>query len=79
MLARIFVYGAIAAALPALRRKRPHADAFRLPAGNLFAVLSLAFMGVIASRIQRSAGVVLAVTLLIGCLTWLWARRRGFR
>jgi amino acid transporter len=81
VLARIFVYGAIAAALPALRRKQPHADAFRLPAGNLFAALSLAFMGVIASRIQRSAGVVLAVTLLIGFLTWLWSqrRRRGIR
>jgi APA family basic amino acid/polyamine antiporter len=76
VLARIFVYGAIAAALPALRRKQPHADAFRLPAGNLFAALALVFMGVIASRIQRSAGVVLAVTLLIGFVTWLWARRR---
>lgn len=81
VLARIFVYGAIAAALPALRRKQPRADAFRLPAGNLFAALSLVFMGVIASRMQRSAGVVLAVTLLIGFLTWLWSqrRRRGFR
>jgi amino acid transporter len=81
VLARVFVYGAIAAALPALRRKRPHADAFRLPAGNLFAALALVFMGVIATRIQRSAGVVLAVTLLIGLLTWLWAQRqrRGTR
>ncbi|MGA2001353.1 MAG: APC family permease [Terriglobales bacterium] len=81
VLARIFVYGAIAAALPALRRKQPLADAFRLPAGNLFAALSLVFMGVIASRIERSAGVVLAVTLLIGFLTWAWSqrRRRGTR
>jgi amino acid transporter len=81
VLARIFVYGAIAAALPTLRRKQPLADAFRLPAGNLFAALSLVFMGVIASRIQRSAGVVLAVTLLIGFLTWAWSqrRRRGIR
>jgi len=76
VLARIFVYGAVAAALPTLRRKQPHADAFRLPAGNLFAALALVFMGVIASRIQRSAGVVLAVTLLIGFLTWVWSKRR---
>ncbi|MFI5088165.1 MAG: APC family permease [Terriglobales bacterium] len=81
VLARIFVYGAIAAALPTLRRKQPLADAFRLPAGNLFAALSLVFMGVIASRIERSAGVVLAVTLLIGFLTWAWSQRqrRGTR
>jgi amino acid transporter len=76
VLARIFVYGAVAAALPALRRKQPHADAFRLPAGNVFAALALAFMGVLATSIQRSAGVVLAVTLLIGCLTWVWSQRR---
>jgi amino acid transporter len=75
VLARILVYGSIAAALPALRKKRPGADAFRLPGGNVFAALALLFMGVIATRIQRSAGVVLAVTLLIGLLTWLWARR----
>lgn len=76
VLARIFVYGAVAAALPALRRKQPHADAFRLPAGNVFAALSLVFMGVLATRMQRSAALVLAVTLLIGCLTWVWSRNR---
>ena len=76
VLARIFVYGAVAAALPALRRKQPHADAFRLPAGNVFAALSLVFMVVLATRMHRSAGLVLAVTLLIGCLTWVWSRKR---
>jgi APA family basic amino acid/polyamine antiporter len=81
VLARIFVYGAVAAALPALRRKRPHADAFRLPGGYVFAALALAFMGVLATRIQRGAGVVLAVTLLLGVVTWVWSerRRRGIR
>ena len=76
VLARIFVYGAVAAALPALRRKQPHADAFRLPAGHVFAALSLVFMVVLATRMQRSAALVLAVTLLIGCLTWVWSRNR---
>jgi amino acid transporter len=76
VLARLFVYGSVAAALPVLRRKQPQADAFRLPAGNLFAALSLIFMVVLAARIQRSAGVVLAVTFAIGLVTWLWARGR---
>jgi amino acid transporter len=76
VLARLFVYGSVAAALPVLRRKQPQADAFRLPAGNLFAALSLIFMVVLATRIQRSAGVVLAVTFAIGLVTWLWARGR---
>ena len=58
VLARIFVYGAVAAALPALRRKQPHADAFRLPAGHVFAALSLVFMVVLATQdaAQRRSG-----------------------
>lgn len=76
VLARIFVYGAVAAALPALRRKQPDADAFRLPYGNVFAVLAIAFMLLLAMRMPGSAAAVLAVTLLIGLVTWLWARRQ---
>lgn len=75
-LSKILVYGGVAAALPALRRKQPQADAFRLPAGNFFAVLALLFMAVLATRIQRSAGAVLAITLLVGFATWMWARRK---
>jgi basic amino acid/polyamine antiporter, APA family len=75
-LSRIFVYGAVAAALPALRRKRPHIDAFRLPVGNVFAVLALAFVTVMATGIQRGAGLVLVVTLVVGLVNWIWAKRR---
>ncbi|MGZ4831651.1 MAG: APC family permease [Terriglobales bacterium] len=77
VLARIFVYGSAALALPALRRKQPRADAFRLPAGNLFAALSVTFMAVLATRIQRTAGVIFALTFLVGFINWLGARKRA--
>jgi amino acid transporter len=77
VLTRVFVYGAVALALPALRRKQPHVNAFRLPHSNLFVVLAIAFMAVLATQMKSSAAVVLAVTLLIGFATWLWARRRS--
>ena len=41
--ARLFVYGSVAAAMPVLRKKQPHADCFRLPGGIAFAVFALLF------------------------------------
>ena len=76
-LSRLLICSSTAAALPILRRKQPLADAFRLPAGNAFVVLALAFTAVLLTRIQRGAGVVLAVVLVLGTLNWLWARGRA--
>jgi len=44
--------GLVCAALPALRRKCPDAAAYRLPAGNFFAVLGIIFMVVLVSRMR---------------------------
>jgi len=78
---RIFIYASIAAALPVLRRKQPHADAFRLPGGMFFVVLGLVFTGVLATAIHLGGLVVLAVTFALAILNWLWAIRhsRTFR
>jgi amino acid transporter len=51
-LSRLFVYASIVAALPVLRRKRPHADAFRLPGGTFFVVLALLFTGVLVTKLS---------------------------
>jgi APA family basic amino acid/polyamine antiporter len=78
---RIFIYASIAAALPVLRRKQPHADAFRLRGGIFFVVLGLVFTGVLATAIHLGGLVVLAVTFALAILNWLWAVRhpRTFR
>ena len=73
---RLFIYGFTCAALPALRRKRPNAHAFRLPAGNLFAFAGIIFMFALLSRINRSEAIVILVTMAIALVNWLWARNR---
>ena len=72
---RLFIYASIAAALPVLRRKQPHADAFRLPGGMFFVVLGLVFTGVLVTAIHLGGLVVLAVTFTLALLNWLWAAR----
>ena len=76
---RLFIYGSTCAALPVLRRKHPNARAFRLPAGNLFAILGVAIALVLLSRITREEGIVILATVMIAFANWLWAssKREG--
>jgi len=74
--ARLFTYGATALALPVMRRKRPEADAFRLPAGLLFTVLALGFTGVLVTRMKEGEVIVVGITFVLAFLNWVWARKR---
>jgi amino acid transporter len=73
---RLFAYGVVCAALPALRRKCPDAAAYRLPAGNFFAVLGIIFMLVLVSRMRLGEWTVILATMIIAFVNWLWARNR---
>jgi len=73
---RLFVYGFTCAALPVLRRKHPHAQAYRLPAGNFLAALGILFMILLASRTNRGEGIAIVLTMAIAFANWLWARNR---
>jgi amino acid transporter len=75
--ARMFMYGSIAAALPVLRKKQPQAANFRLPGGLFFAVLALLFSAVLITRMHWGELVVVSVTFALGTLNWYWTRRRG--
>jgi len=75
--ARLFVYGSAAAALPLLRKKRPHANAFRLPGGISFSALALLFAVVLATRMHRGEFIVIVITAALAFANWLWARRRA--
>jgi APA family basic amino acid/polyamine antiporter len=75
-ISRLFMYGAIVAALPVLRRKYPNGSKFRLPAGVSFAVVGLAFMGVLLTQMHRAEVIVLSITFTLALLNWLWARGR---
>jgi APA family basic amino acid/polyamine antiporter len=71
---RLFVYGFTCAALPVLRRKHPNADAYRLPAGNLFAALGILFVVLLASRMNLGEGIAILITMAIALANWLWTR-----
>jgi amino acid transporter len=73
--ARLFMYGAVAAALPALRRKKAGCGAFRLPGGPAFAAVALVFTGLLLTTVQWREGVVVLATFGIAAANWFWARR----
>jgi basic amino acid/polyamine antiporter, APA family len=73
---RLFIYEFTCAALPVLRRKHPGARAFRLPNGNLFAILGVVITLVLLSRIHRDEGIVILATAAIAFANWLWARSK---
>jgi len=73
---RLFAYGSVCAALPVLRRKRPAAPAYRLPAGNFFAAAGVLFMLALASQMGRGEWAVILITMAVACVNWLWVRRR---
>jgi APA family basic amino acid/polyamine antiporter len=74
--ARLFMYGAIAAALPRLRHRRPAQAAFRLPGGTVFAVVALVFTGLLLTTVRWREGVVVLATFAIAAANWFWARRQ---
>jgi hypothetical protein len=74
--ARLFMYGAVAAALPALRRQRPGEAAFQLPGGTAFALLALVFTGLLLTTVRWREGVVVLATFAIAAANWVWARHR---
>jgi basic amino acid/polyamine antiporter, APA family len=73
--ARLFMYGAVAAGLPALRRKKPAGAAFRLPGGTVFAIVALVFTGLLLTTVRWAEGMVLLGTSVIAGVNWFWARR----
>ena len=73
---RLFIYGCVAGALPALRKKQPDADAFRLPGGMLFTGLALLLTGILVTQMHFREIAVVGITMMLALLTWIWARRR---
>ena len=75
VVARLFYYAVVCAALIALRRKQPQAAGFRLPGGQLLAVLGIGIAVVLATQVDLSKSLILAATVGAALLNWLWARR----
>jgi basic amino acid/polyamine antiporter, APA family len=75
-IARLFTYSSVAIALLILRARRPNADAFRIPAGRLMAVLAILFCVVLFVRAPMSNTTVVIVTAVLAAVNWAAVRRK---
>jgi basic amino acid/polyamine antiporter, APA family len=73
--ARLLYFGAICAAVPALRRKQPRAATFRIPGGALIPIAGIAICGALLTRIDLSNSVILGATMTVALLNWLLVAR----
>ena len=74
--ARLFTYGTVCVAVLVLRKRRPDADAFRLPVPQLWVGAGVLFLGAAATRMDRGSVAILTATFAVSLLNWLWARGR---
>jgi amino acid transporter len=72
---RLFTYSIGCAALLQLRRRSPQADAFRLPAGPVFAFLGMAFCVILILRMNADHAKIIVVLATVAALNW-WAVRK---
>jgi len=75
VVARLFYYAVVCAALIALRRKQPQAARLRLPGGPVLAVLGVGITVALATQVDLSKSLILAATVGAAILNWVWARR----
>ncbi len=72
---RLAVYGAMAIAVPVLRRKRPGEAQFLLPASNLFAALGILFSMILLTQMGRGEFMVVGTTCAIAFVNWFAIKR----
>src|ERR1700675_1450556 len=75
VVARLPYYAVVCAALIALRRKQPLAGGFRMPGGQVLAVLGIGIAVVLATQVDLSKSMILAATVGAALVNWIWARR----
>jgi APA family basic amino acid/polyamine antiporter len=76
---RLFTYSSVAIALLVLRKRTPQADAFRLPAGKLLAVVATLFCVVLLFRAPLSNSTVVLATSALAAANWAMVRKRVVR
>jgi amino acid transporter len=72
---RLSVYGAMALAVPILRKRNDGKATFLLPAPYLFAGLGMLFSVLLATRMGRSEFAVIGTTAVIALVNWAVVRR----
>lgn len=73
---RLLTYGLVCAALLQLRRTQPNADAFRLPAGGLFALTGIGLCLVMLLQMTGEHARIMGVVAVVATLNWLYVRKK---
>ncbi len=73
--ARLVVYGAMALAVPVLRRKNRGAAQFRLPAHYLFAAAGVFLAALLLVQMHRGEAIIVGGTAAIAAVNWAFVRR----
>jgi amino acid transporter len=76
VIARLFYYGVVCAAVIAFRHRQADALKFRLPGGPLLPVLGIGVCIVLATQVDFSQSKILAATVVAAMLHWGWVRQR---
>ena len=82
VVARLFYYGVVCAAVIALRKKHKGQESgqlstFCLPFGPLWAVAGVAICLTLTTQADLSKSRILGVTMAAALVNWLWAKRVG--
>jgi hypothetical protein len=73
----LVIYGGSCGALIRLRKIQPETAALRIPFGRIFAVLAIAILAVVLTRLRAREVLLMSITALIASANWWWARRRA--
>jgi amino acid transporter len=82
---RLFIYGLVCAALPALRRKERQGEVdvgsarFRAPLGGWMAMIGVGIALLLATRMNQREAIAMGVTVALATVHWLRVRGRAPR
>lgn len=74
---RLFYYGVVCAALPALRKKQKTPPAVRIPGGTAVAILGMLICMGLLTRIEYNKSWILLAAVAVALLNWLLVRKRA--
>jgi APA family basic amino acid/polyamine antiporter len=77
--ASMIMYISMCAALIQLRRRRPRAEALRVPFGPALAVIGIVVSLVLIAQLQRDQLLLMAATVLVGIANWWLVRQKPDR
>ena len=73
----LVIYGGSCGALIRLRKIQPETAALRIPFGRILAVLAIAILAAVLTRLRAREVLLMSITALIATANWWWARRRA--